>query len=117
MLYRLSPIILLGTRTSVKIFLPQTKGNNNNINSGRSNSKSFGKGKNGFVPHDKWKKMTDKEKAAHRANYSKSKASKQNREVQAATTEVDEENASNTETNAGSQFGSNAYANKRQKAS
>ena len=61
--------------------------------------------------------MTDDEKAAHKEKYLKSKASKRNQEVQAAKSQVDEETASNTEANAGSQFGSNAYANKRQKAS
>ena len=93
------------------------QGGNSNRNSGKSNSRSSGKGNTNYIPRDKWVKMTDDEKAAHKEKYLKSKASKRNREVQAAKSQVDEETATNTETNAGSQFGSNAYANKRQKAS
>ena len=91
--------------------------------SGRSNSNSSGKGRNNNnyiprVPRDEWLKLSDEEKAAHKAKIAKAKASKRNREVQAAAkSKVDEETESNTEKNAGSQFGSNAYANKRQKPS
>ena len=63
-------------------------------------------------------KLTDEERDAHKAKVAKAKAAKRNREVQAAAkSKVDEETESNTEKNAGSQFGSNAYSNKRQKTS
>ena len=78
-----------------------------------------------YLPPDVWKKMTRDERSAHIAKNRKARATKRNREVQAANTENNTDNAtdaetgttSNTESNAGSQFGSNAYANKRQKAS
>mmetsp|Transcript_86102 Transcript_86102/g.174827 ORF Transcript_86102/g.174827 Transcript_86102/m.174827 type:complete len:87 (+) Transcript_86102:273-533(+) len=52
------------------------QGGNSNRNSGKSNSRSSGKGNTNYIPCDKWLKMTDEEKAAQKAKYSKSKASK-----------------------------------------
>ena len=68
--------------------------------------------------------MTKEERTAHITKNKKSRASsKRECEVQAATTEADNNTetdagtASNPECNAGSQFGSNAYAKKRQRDS
>ena len=95
-------------------------GNRNNGKSGKSNSNSSGKGRSNsnYIPREQWLKLTDEERDAHKAKVAKAKAAKRNREVQAAAkSKVDEETESNTEKNAGSQFGSNAYSNKRQKTS
>ncbi len=95
-------------------------GNRSNGKSGKSNSNSSGKGRSNsnYIPREQWLKLTDEERDAHKAKVAKAKAAKRNREVQAAAkSKVDEETESNTEKNAGSQFGSNAYSNKRQKTS
>ena len=104
--FKFSPTITLGTKAGVEMCLLPPNDTQ-------------------YLPPDVWKKMTRDERSAHIAKSRKARATKRNREVQAANTENNTDNAtdaetgttSNTESNAGSQFGSNAYANKRQKAS